>query len=85
MAIKDRKSRRVEHPFEHTPPHQEKFSVPVLGMEDGSTARPVDSHNINTQEGNAGVVNGHKYDRPVYDDLDSFAIHNSHTNGKSKE
>jgi hypothetical protein len=82
MAIRDRKSRRVEHPFENTPPHQEKFSTPVLGMEAGSTARPVDDHDISTQPGNAGVVPDRHYGRPVYDDLDSYAIHNSQTNGK---
>ena len=85
MAIRDRKERRVEHTFEHVPPHQEKFSVPVLGMEDGSTALPVDDPKVASHPGDANVVNLHKQGRPVYDDLDSFAIHDSHTNGKRKE
>jgi hypothetical protein len=81
MAIKDRAERRVKHIHEFEHPHQEKFSVPVLGMEDGSTALPVDHHSINTLN-NAGTVREYKTERPIYDDLDSFAIHHSHTNGR---
>jgi len=54
-------------------------------MEDGSTALPVDDPKVASHPGDANVVNLHKQGRPVYDDLDSFAIHDSHTNGKRKE
>lgn len=71
---------------EECPPHQNKYPRGDDDWNLKTTACPVDSPKINSGRGDAeaGTIANTKYMRPVYNDLDSYAIHDSHTNGKRK-
>jgi len=70
---------------EECPPHQIKS--PNAGDDNWGlvgTSLSVTDPKVNSGRGepDAGSIGNTKYMRPVYNDLDSYAIHNSRTNGK---
>lgn len=84
MAIKDKAHRRVQHGYEHIPPHQEKFEHGTDDWNLRTPALPTDSPHINTMPGNEGVLarEHRRDDFPMTDSDDSRFIHRTSTNGK---
>lgn len=70
-------------PTDDNPPHQARYSRGDNDWNLMTNACPVGSPKVNTQPGNADVVEGvQKIMRPSYDDLDGPNIYNSTTYGR---
>jgi hypothetical protein len=70
--------------YERIPPHQEKFEHGTDDWNLKTPALPTGSPHINTQAGNAGVME-HEHRRddfPMTDSQDARFIHRSTTDGK---
>lgn len=80
MAIKE----KAKHPHETQPPRQAKFPRLKGDFEMATTALPVTHPKVSSEAGDsiAGSLNQSNYMKTKSDDLDAYAIHHSHTNGK---
>jgi hypothetical protein len=81
MAIKQKAHRQVKHPFEHMPPHQERYDHGPLE----TTACPLHSSKVSTMDNSAVMSNAAKLQYPSPNlEHDSPNLFHSTTNGKDR-